>query len=70
MSHTPVHESLQSANPGDDRSVYQCPHRCLHVRLNNLTLTFTVARFQHLTPLLTDASARLACSPLSRVAVH
>ncbi len=70
MSRTPGHEPLHNAEPSDDWCVYQWPHGCLHLRLNNLTPTFTVEEFQRLTHLLADASARLACSPLSRVALH
>lgn len=52
-------------------SVHRCPHGCLHVAINNVTLTFTEPEFQHLVHLLAEASLRLAtCSPLTRVRPH
>lgn len=40
-------------------AVYQCAHGCLHLRLHNLTLTFTAAEFHTLVRLLGDAYVRI-----------
>jgi hypothetical protein len=41
-------------------AVYQCPQGCLHVRLDNLTLTFSAEQFGQLIELLGEAYVRLA----------
>lgn len=41
-------------------AVYQCAHGCLHVRLKNLTLTFSALEFHDLVRLLGDAYVRLS----------
>ncbi|NUR53610.1 MAG: hypothetical protein HOQ29_04120 [Acidobacteria bacterium] len=47
-------------------AVYQCPQGCLHVRLDNLTLTFSGPQFRRLVELLGEAYVRLGV----REAVH
>ena len=52
-------------------SVHRCAHGCLHVAINNVTLTFTEPEFQHLVHLLAEAAIRLATgSPLPHVRPH
>jgi hypothetical protein len=50
----------------DEWCVYQCPHGCVHVRLNNVTLTFTEPDFQRLVHLLRDAFVRLSVRDAAR----
>lgn len=40
-------------------AVYQCAHGCVHVRLNQLTLTFSGGEFAQLVKLVGDAYVRL-----------
>lgn len=55
----------------EEWSVYQCPHGCLHVRLNNVLLTFTEREFQRLVRMLGDAYVRLSVREVVRqVSLH
>ena len=49
-----------SAADHRDWAVYQCPHGCVHVRIDNVTLTFDEPEFHRLVHLLGDAYVRLA----------
>jgi hypothetical protein len=40
-------------------AVYQCVNGCVHIRLQNLTLTFSAGEFAQLVKLLGDAYVRL-----------
>ncbi len=40
-------------------SVYQCANGCMHVRLNQVTLTFSAGEFAQLAQMIGDAYVRL-----------
>jgi hypothetical protein len=40
-------------------AVYQCTNGCVHVRLQNVTLTFSPAEFAQLVEMMGDAYVRL-----------
>ena len=44
-------------------AVYQCAHGCVHVRIDDVTLTFERPDFERLVRMLREAQHRLAPSP-------
>lgn len=67
MTHSPVsHDGTEEQR--FECSVHRCPNGCMHVRVHNVTLTFTEPEFHRLAHLLAMASVRLAAGdPLSHV---
>lgn len=52
-------------------AVYQCVNGCVHVRLQNLTLTFSACEFAQLVKLLGDAYVRLGVrSAVANIGPH
>ena len=52
----PRHEVLSSAPKW---AVYQCANGCMHVQLQNVTLTFSPGEFAQLVEMMGDAYVRL-----------
>jgi len=55
-AHGPRHEALSETPKW---GVYQCTTGCVHVRLQNITLTFSPGEFAQLVEMLGDAYVRL-----------
>jgi hypothetical protein len=55
-------QGQQSAHPaaGNEWSVYQCAHGCVHVRIDHVTLTFNEPDFHRFVKMLGEPHARVA----------
>ena len=60
MNHQAEPPARDAAADAGDWAVYQCAHGCVHVRINNVRLTFNQPEFHRLVQLLGDAYVRLA----------